>query len=217
MPGLVLIGRLTVNNGVPSPITLAGRRVSVNGTSGNDVVHAEDFSIVSADLNGFGRSFDAADVDVISVSGGDGDDEISMGDVHNHPVEVSGGDGSDKITGGDKNDTLSGNAGRDFIDGGLGADLISGNGGKDQLRGQGGADHLYGGAQNDYLEGDGGNDRLDGGSGSDVMHGNGGNDRFIANDGEIDSLFGDGGTDTATADAQDVVTSVELTISRVKP
>jgi uncharacterized delta-60 repeat protein len=209
--GYRVLGRLTQDDGKPAAEALTNRVFSVTGTNGNDRIEIRQAnSAVIAAVNGFGRSFPASDMDTVSVTGGDGNDVIDARGVTLVPANVSGGNGRDKITGTDGNDTLAGNGGRDFIDGGLGADLISGGGGNDQIRGQGGADHLYGGAGNDYLEGDGGDDQLTGGPGTDVLHGNAANDSFFTNDGEADSLFGDGGTDSAILDSLDSANSIEL-------
>ncbi|MGB7161082.1 MAG: hypothetical protein WBD40_23675 [Tepidisphaeraceae bacterium] len=51
------------------------------------------------------------------------------------------------------------------------------------------------------LHGGDGKDTITGGSGPDRIRGQGGDDQFIANDGAIDQLFGDGGRDTADAEA----------------
>ena len=71
----------------------------------------------------------------------------------------------------------------------------------DWLAGQNGDDQLFG---------EGGNDRLDGGLGADALHGNAGDDSFFSFDnGEVDSLFGDRGQDTTTADDTDLLTGIE--------
>ncbi len=210
-PGMMVIARRTADDGQPSPVRLSGRTLLVPGTSGNDFIDiVADDEVIQASLNGFGRQFNVSQVDQISITGGDGNDNIDAGSDRAVPIFADGGNGRDKIAGGFKNDTLMGDGGRDFIDGGAGADHIIGGGGNDQLRGQTGNDLIHGGPGNDYLEGDSGNDRLDGGSGLDTVHGNDGDDFITANDGAIDSLFGDGGTDTATADAQDLKTSIEI-------
>jgi Ca2+-binding RTX toxin-like protein len=209
--GIALIGRITEDDGKPSFVTVTNGTLSLSGTSGDDTIQIFEFApFVDAVLNGLGRVFPVSDVNQVSVTGGDGDDKIFAIDVPTIPCLFDGGTGRDRINGGDKNDTLIGGGGRDFIDGGLGADHIFGGGGNDQLRGQGGNDIVHGGPGNDYIEGNGGADRLDGGAGIDTVHGNAGNDSITANDGEIDSLFGDGGTDTATADLIDFTQSIEV-------
>ena len=207
---LVLAGFLTEDNGIPSPITRAGATVSLVGTGGDDVITVTDKRAVDVRLNGFGRAFLQDDVDLVDIAAGAGDDEVRLNETRFTQFRVSGGDGSDHIAGGRLNDTLMGGAQRDYIDGGSGSDRINGNGGNDQLQGEGGADRIYGGAGNDNLYGGGGNDRLRGDAGADFMCGNAGDDSFDAADGQIDQIFGDGGlADSADADADDVLTSVE--------
>ena len=209
---LVILARLTEDDGKTPPIHIDNRVLIVPGTPGDDYIHAEDFNnALTADVDGLGRAFNLSDVDRISVTGGAGGDLLWMDDVHHTPCIVKGGDGRDTILGSNVNDTLEGNAQADLITGGLGADLIIGNGGEDHLYGNGGSDHIYGGAGDDILNGNGRNDRLVGGAGADEMHGGGGNDTFIADDGEMDHLFGGAGSDTAIADAGDVLLDIEST------
>jgi uncharacterized delta-60 repeat protein len=214
--GVTLVGRLTEDDGEPSPITLSGGVVSVSGTDGHDYVDASDFSsantVLFTSLNGVGRAFAIDDVDLLSVSTGDGDDIVDLTNIHLVPTLVNGGDGSDSIAGSAGRDTLNGNAGNDRIDGGSGADLLNGNGGNDRLRGQGGHDRVRGGAGRDGVVGNTGNDRLEGGSGIDVMFGNEGDDFFgNAADGAADSLFGDAGSDRmdGVGDEDDLLTAIE--------
>jgi uncharacterized delta-60 repeat protein len=207
---IFLVGRQLEDDGTPTPIALSNRVLTIIGTSGDDFIQGGVGARVGIfELNGFGRVFDPADIDRIDAVCGDGNDIVKM-DAHTRtPAHISGGLGRDKIVGTAANDTLEGNGGRDFIDGGLGADLIIGNAGNDQLRGQGGADHIYGRAGNDHLQGNGGNDRLDGGDGIDTLRGGAGNDIFAAAGGGVDQLFGDAGSDSATADDEDILTSIE--------
>ena len=210
--GLLTYGILT-DDPAPSPIALDLDTgvLAVSGTDGDDSLDViERAGSLRAVREGFGRAFDVADVERLSVTGGAGDDAVRLL-VQSVPGEVYGGDGRDRITGGAGHDTLYGEGGRDFIDGGLGADLIVGGGGNDQIRGQGGADHLYGYGGNDVIQGNGGNDRIVGGAGADTLFGGAGDDGFIANDGVIDQLFGDAGNDFADADEDDLLASIETT------
>ncbi len=161
-----------------------------------------------------------------TLEGGDGDDTIFGGDGADR---IDGGAGSDSLWGGDSNDRLAGddghdylygNGGNDSIYGGLQPDFIRGNGGRDRLYGNGGNDIIYGGASSDSLYGQGGNDQLNGeggndrlyadyDSGSSTLHGGAGNDTLITKNSLVDNLFGDGGHDSATADDNDVLTSIE--------
>jgi Ca2+-binding RTX toxin-like protein len=209
---VVTLGILT-DDPNPSPIALDADTgvLTIVGTASADLIDVtERAPTVNAVRAGFGRAFDSADVKRVSVVAGAGDDRVSLL-IQSIAGDVSGGDGSDHVAGGDRNDTLCGNAGRDFIDGGLGADRIVGNGGNDQLRGQGGADHVYGRDGNDRVEGDGGNDLLDGGNGADTLSGGAGEDWLVSADETLDELFGDGGRDTADADQDDMLASIEST------
>jgi hypothetical protein len=212
-PFVQIVAR-TTDDAAPSPIEMNNRVVSLTGTSHDDDVHLaggpvfEGSDDVSVLLNGFGRLFRGRDMDQFSAIGGDGDDFFTNY-LSGIPCRIAGGNGRDRIGGGDKNDTLEGGAGRDFIDGGDGADRIVGGGGNDQIRGEGGADHLYGRAGNDGIVGGGGNDYIDGGSGADRLDGGRGNDVFAAFDSTIDHVFGGAGSDTATADKDDVLDAIE--------
>jgi len=164
-----------------------------------------------------------------TISGGDGSDTITGGSANDF---IRGGSGGDLISGGEGNDTLlgeggddslSGNAGKDNVQGGIGNDRVAGNGGRDRLFGQQGDDRLFGGASGDWLFGESGSDQLNGEGGNDrlydtdsadgridILHGNAGDDSLFSLDGAIDQLFGDGGRDSALADQNDLLTSIEL-------
>src|SRR5262245_30960649 len=108
-------------------------------------------------------------------------------------IEVSGGAGNDKIT---LNDAgvplpparLSGGIGDDVLTGGAGADLLDGGPGNDTLNGRGGVDRLEGGIGDDVLTGGDGDDQLFGGAGADVFVWNPGDDN--------DVIEGETGADT---------------------
>ncbi len=187
---LVVDGTEVADRMVVTPTTMPG------GAAGYQVT-----------VNGYSESFAAAAIKAFSVNARGGNDVISsVGLVPN--FKADGGDGNDKIAGGEGNDTLAGGAGKDTLDGGGGNDRLNGNGGHDRLFGGAGADRLYGYAGNDLLDGGSSSDRLDGGAGADILFGSSGNDRFFTSDSEIDSLFGASGSDTADADAADVLSSV---------
>ncbi|WP_447763318.1 calcium-binding protein [Sphingopyxis panaciterrae] len=76
-------------------------------------------------------------------------------------VTVNGGDGNDQITGSTSNDQLSG---------GAGDDILYGTGGNDTLEGGAGDDILDGGGGNDILTGGAGRDTMLGGSGFDTFY-----------------------------------------------
>jgi Ca2+-binding RTX toxin-like protein len=126
-------------------------------------------------VNGGALSIDGgqpavADTKEIDVSGGNGDDTISLGNAALPPAQLFGGNGNDVLTGGNGNDVLNGGAG---------------------------ADQLFGGDGNDTLNGGAGNDTVVGGKGSDVAFLGAGNDTLIWNPGEgSDRVEGQNGFDT---------------------
>lgn len=135
---------------------------------------------------------------------------------------LDGGAGNDLIDGNGGNDYLVGNFGDDTLRGGGGDDTLEGSAGRDRLEGQGGSDLLIGGANPDTLYGNsgpdtlsggGGNDLLFGGTGADRLFGNAGNDRLFADGdfvpGIIDTIDGGRGFDSATADDEDLLVSIE--------
>jgi hypothetical protein len=161
----------------------------------------------SVRMNSYAELFAAARITAFTVSAKGGNDVISaVGAIPN--FHADGGDGNDKLAGGVGNDTLAGGAGKDTLDGGAGNDRLNGNGGNDRLFGAAGADRIYGYAGNDLLDGGSSSDRLDGGPGNDVLYGQSGADRFFTRDGELDSLIGASGNDTADADPVDVLSSI---------
>ena len=105
------------------------------------------------------------------VSGGGGNDTLTVEDDVTNGVELNGDAGDDMLTGGLGNDTVDGGDGNDSaVDGGVGDDM------------------LYGGAGNDDLDGGAGMDTLDGGAGMDTLTGGADNtddiDTFIWGDGD---------------------------------
>jgi Ca2+-binding RTX toxin-like protein len=92
---------------------------------------------------------------------------------------LTGSDGNDVLIGGEGNDTLIGGAGADTLDGGFGEDvLVAGDG-------------------SDLLKGGDGNDWLVAGTGSSILEGGAGDDTFDASDGDVVTIRGGDGNDTA--------------------
>jgi Ca2+-binding RTX toxin-like protein len=121
-----------------------GKRATIVGTDGNDVIQGTE----------------KADV----ISAGPGDDTI-YGGLGNDTI--CGGAGDDLIHGGRGNDWLDGDAGTDRVFGDLGDDHVSGGpGNQDEVSGGLGIDTVNGGPGNeDLVRGDYGYDRMDGGPG----------------------------------------------------
>jgi Ca2+-binding RTX toxin-like protein len=133
--------------------------LSFLGEPGNDVMVVDLFNgeiRVRATNDGFVRSFSPSIVQSISVTGGAGNDLITIDPAITLPSVIQGGEGDD---------TLNGGSGKDRIEGGPGADEILGNGGRDALFGNDGNDTLSGGSRNDTLDGGTGADSLVGSAG----------------------------------------------------
>jgi hypothetical protein len=97
----------------------------------------------------------------------------------NDLVNLSGSSGTNTVNAGNGNDVVLGGSGSDLITGGNGTAVLSGGAGNDVLVGGNGTDTLYGGAGNDILLGGNGKDVLIGGSGSDTVTGGNGADLGI--------------------------------------
>ncbi|MHC4715735.1 MAG: calcium-binding protein, partial [Planctomycetota bacterium] len=131
---------------------------------------AADASLLEAIVNDVVVSAaNEADVRVVKVFGGAGDDTITI--EAGVRAKVFGGPGDDTITGGAGNDRLFGNRGDDTLNGGEGNDRLVGGPGDDTLNGGDGNDLLLGGRGRDTLTGDEGKDRMLGGRGMDWVHG----------------------------------------------
>lgn len=196
-------------NGGGGDDTLAGGRGNdtINGGDGNDAINGN---------KGNDRLFGDAGDDYLTAltgrdffSGGEGNDRIAVS-LNLYPgITMRGDAGNDRITGGFDGETIDGGTGNDTINAGPGDDSILAQGGNDNVLAGSGDDTVYGMNGNDRIEGEEGDDSLFGGRGSDLLIAGAGNDVLAGNDGEPDTLFGNDGQDSATADAGDVVDSVE--------
>ena len=81
--------------------------------------------------------------------------------------------------------------------------------GSQHVRGMAGPDTIAGGGSEDALYGGGGNDTVTGNGGPDILYGGDGDDTVNARDGVADRLDCGTGTDSAVADAIDVVVNCE--------
>ncbi len=108
----------------------------------------------------------------IVVSGGNGDDTISLDNAALPPAQLFGGNGNDVLTGGSGADQLFGGNGNDTLNGGDGNDILDGGAGDDTVVGGNGTDTAFLGAGNDtfiwnpregsdVVEGEAGFDTLD--------------------------------------------------------
>ena len=171
--------------------------------------------------------------DLLAVLGTLGTDVTIGLNGGNDADTVVGGLGDDFLTGGDGNDYLFGRAGDDVLRSDAGADYLSGGTGGDAVDYAGrSGDLLVGvgllpddgerGETDNVLTdvetviGGSGNDNLSastistpirfvGNAGNDTLVGGGGDDFFVANDGQRDTIFGNGGNDDGDFDDDDTV------------
>lgn len=166
------------------------------------------------------------------VAGGNGDNDITLGDG---AAYAFGGDGNDTITSGEGAAALFGAAGDDTLsltgspqgawaDGGDGNDTILGSGGDDVLHGgaHGAGDEdvqdddtVFGGGGDDHITGGYGADTLSGGDGDDMIDHLGRAEQEISAphhefvwhiDNDSDALDGGAGNDTLIMDRADTAT-----------
>jgi Ca2+-binding RTX toxin-like protein len=118
--------------------------VYVYGTDGPDELHlysAGTQGKVSVDSTP-GIEFDVAlgTASLVKMSGGTGDDDISVDANVSTDVTIEGDGGDDTLRGGSGNDTISGGNDDDMLIGGAGDDQLNGGDGRDQIGGGEGND-----------------------------------------------------------------------------
>lgn len=162
------------------------------------------YYFASANLgDGKDASTHTGSVDGNSVTGGAGDDNLTVGEAG----VVLGGDGNDTIhaaagsiaQGGNNNDTIYSDGDDSAVDGGAGNDVIQGGAERQNLSGGDGNDTIRAGAGDDYVYGGKGNDILYGDSGNDTIYGNSGDDKLYGGAGQ-DTLSGGPGTNVVHQD-----------------
>ncbi len=208
----------TVDGGIDKDTVLGG--------SGNDNMAGDGFENAYADVVDGGPGLDTIDGDWTSREydkvvtplnvtlgggaddgrnqGGEGDDVRNVERIHeNIPGSYVGTDGPEEIVVRQVLDTVK----------------IQGRGGDDVLKAADGADSVDGGAGNDVIDAGFGDDTIVGGPGKDRISADTaggdcgpywcktdfGNDTIDVRDGEVDSVDCGAGTDTVTADADDVI------------
>ena len=222
-----LLSAATLVNGVLRVMGDAGSSNTIvvenssDGTAINVTINSVNARGVPSALT---KSFPKLGIVSVFVSGGRGNDDISVGQesvVNEHldepelhlPTTVMSKHGNDRVVTGDANDVIFSGAGNDTIESGGGDDWIRGmlgddiieagggvdrvnaGGGNDRVDGEGGNDTVRGEAGNDFLEGDGGDDVLFGGVGNDTLRGEDDNDALWGGVGD-DALDGGDGNDT---------------------
>lgn len=173
-------------------------------------------------------SLDANTVQTIFVRGGDGANDIDLGDrlglggvdtavfTSLASVTIDGANGDDTLTGTlDFTDVIVGGHGDDVITVGTGSATIDGGDGDDTITGGTAADVIDGGDGHDVIDGGAGSDTIDAGDGHDVVTGGDeltaagdviigghGDDTLSGGDGN-DWLNGKSGNDVMSGDAGD--------------
>lgn len=169
-----------------------GKKVTIKGTPGNDVIVGRKASDVIWGGGGNDRISGGPNGND-TICGGPGNDVIHAGRGFD---KIYGGGGDDRLYGETGSDRIFGGAGDDELSGFKGADGLYGGSGNDLLLGFKGPDRLNGNGGNDFADGQQGSDQLAGGSGDDVLLGDKGNDRIHGNGGD-DRIEGGPGDDTA--------------------
>lgn len=125
--------------------------LEIYGTAGNDriVLRAKRGQLLITN-NGVTTSRSLADIPLIRVYGGDGNDTL-IAKPGVPPCLLDGGTGNDTLRGENGNDTLVGGDGNDFLFAGPGMNILIGGTGNDHLIGSAGTNLLDGGDGNDVL------------------------------------------------------------------
>jgi Ca2+-binding RTX toxin-like protein len=110
-------------------------------------------------------------VNSLQISGGNGNDTITVDDAVLLGVHAEGGNGNDVIDGGGGDDTIEGGNGKDELDGAAGNDVLNGGNSADLLTGGLGTDELHGGNGPDALNDTDLDTLFDGGNGPDTING----------------------------------------------
>ena len=159
----------------------SGRRATLVGTAGNDVLTGTAGPDVIVALGGNDLIDGRAGNDTVCAGAGDDEirsgvgDDANWGGAGNDTIRGGLGDdvhsgrlGDDLLVGGAGDDTIQGGADNDTVSGGSGGDVLGGQAGDDAVSGQLGHDRLRGGADDDRLDGGVGRDRCRGGTGADT-------------------------------------------------
>ncbi|HZC69345.1 MAG TPA: calcium-binding protein [Jatrophihabitans sp.] len=176
--------------GATSAVFVHGQGVlTVFGDAGNDTIVVSRDAAGLLSVNGgsvdiHGTTATVANVDLVRVFGGAGDDAIAL-DEANGPLpraELFGGIGTDRLTGSSSADRLDGGDGNDTLEGGRGDEVLLGGSGDDFVDGNQGADTAVLNDGNDVFQ-------WDPGDGSDVVEGQAGADTMLFNGANIGETF----------------------------
>ena len=135
------------------------------GSSGDVVMETADADFLAKDIyltiGGVTNLLET--IEGLHLTGGAGDNELSVRDFTLGRATLIGGAGNDTLIGGVNGDVLRGEDGHDALFGKAGRDFLDGGNGNDRLNGDDGDDRIHGGADKDMIVGGAGNDCLVGG------------------------------------------------------
>ena len=198
---------------------------SVWGNEGNDTLHGgRNGDNVIGGPGADTADFSGSTAVVVLVLDGQANDDEGYADGPNYyanDIEVLVGGSADDalsaaaVTDATKAYTLLGNGGDDSLYGGAGNDSVRGGAGNDTVRGYAGNDVIHGDEDADVITDGTGNDTVHAGDGADTVTSQGGrdsvllgagNDLFYSDDGtDVDTVYGEAGTDVFNQGAGDVV------------
>ena len=179
---------------------LADGTLVITGTADRDYVGLKGRDgTVEVKWSGY-RNGHFTGVKKVVFNGGDEDDNLTIDEAFNIPIEANGEGGDDYLMGGSANDTLNGGAGNDDLQGRAGNDLINAGEDNDNVDGGAGDDTINGGSGRDVLLGGAGHDRINGQDGIDAIEGGVGNDTLSGGN-DFDAIYGGSGNDVLDGDA----------------
>lgn len=196
-------------------VTLLDKGVlSIVGGAKRDIISVDlnaETGRVTVAINNMTASVPAAEVKLIKIVAGKGNDWVGIGDAVRAQADILGGPGNDRLRGGVMRGRLYGEDGHDTLIGGLRNDILSGGLGIDtadyshrtdnlilSLDGRPNDGHALGRGERDSI----GNDieRIIGGNGHDIITGNALRNTLQGGDGN-DSLVGEAGDDVLVGGA----------------
>jgi PKD repeat protein len=176
---LNIVGNTTTGCHLTAYLVNSGKSIDASADNGNAITVA------------------LSSVKQIKITGGSGSDYIFVDSGITLPVTISGGDGTDQVRGGAGVNTITEGNGNDWINIAGTSGIVTVGNGNSTILGAGTSDTIVAGGGNDSISGSSGNDSITVGNGNDTVNGNAGNDSIAAGNGN-DSINGGLGNDKLT-------------------